>query len=44
MLKKIQLHWQILIALVLSIVFGLLFPDKVEYVGWMGDLFLEPCE
>jgi proton glutamate symport protein len=40
MLNKIQLHWQILIALILSIIFGLLFPDLVGYVGWMGDLFL----
>jgi len=40
MLKKIQLHWQILIALILSILFGSIFPDKVVYVGWMGDVFL----
>lgn len=40
MLKKIQLHWQILIALILSILFGSIFPDKVIYVGWMGDVFL----
>ncbi len=28
MLKKIPLHWQILIALVLAIVYGILFPDR----------------
>ena len=39
-IKKIRLHWQILIALVLSILFGLYFADYVKYVGWMGDLFL----
>lgn len=39
-MKKIQLHWQILIALVLSILFGLYFPEYVKYISWMGDLFL----
>ncbi|MCG8410414.1 MAG: dicarboxylate/amino acid:cation symporter [Bacteroidales bacterium] len=39
-MKKIALHWQILIALVLSIVFGVLFPSKVKYISWMGDVFM----
>ncbi len=39
-MRKIELHWQILIALILSIVFGLFFTDYVEYVSWMGDVFL----
>jgi len=39
-MKKIQLHWQILIALILGIIYGLTFPDYVQYVSWMGDLFL----
>ncbi|NOX18440.1 MAG: dicarboxylate/amino acid:cation symporter [Chlorobi bacterium] len=39
-MKKIKLHWQILIALVLSIFFGLFFPDAVSYVSWMGTIFL----
>ena len=39
-MKKIQLHWQILIALVLGVIYGLLFPADVKYVSWMGDLFL----
>lgn len=37
---KIKLHWQILIALVLSILFGMFFSDYVKYVSWMGDVFL----
>ena len=37
---KIKLHWQILIALVLAILFGFFFPQDVQYVKWMGDLFL----
>ena len=37
---KIKLHWQILIALVLAVLYGALFPNYVEYVSWMGDLFL----
>lgn len=40
MLSKIQLHWQIFIALLLAIVFGILLPDQVGYVTWMGDVFL----
>ncbi|MBN1300998.1 MAG: dicarboxylate/amino acid:cation symporter [Melioribacteraceae bacterium] len=37
---KIKLHWQILIALILAVAFGSLFPEAVEYIGWLGDLFL----
>ena len=40
MLNRIQLHWQILIALVFSVIFGITFPGYVRYVSWMGDLFL----
>ncbi len=39
-MKKIKLHWQILIALVLGVLFGLYFADYVYYISWMGDLFL----
>ena len=39
-MKKIQLHWQILIALFLGVLYGLYFPDKVIYISWMGDIFL----
>jgi Na+/H+-dicarboxylate symporter len=38
--KKLQLHWQILIALILSVLFGMFFPQYVKYVEWMGTLFL----
>ena len=37
---KLKLHWQILIALGLGILYGLFFTGAVEYVSWMGDLFL----
>lgn len=37
---KIKLHWQILIALVLAVLFGLFFPQGVIYVSWMGEIFL----
>ncbi len=37
---KLKLHWQILIALVLGAIYGLLFPENVKDVKWMGDLFL----
>lgn len=39
-MKKIELHWQILIAIVLAIVFGIYFGDHIRYVSWMGTLFL----
>lgn len=40
-MKKIALYWQILIAFVLAIIYGILFKDQVIYVAWMGDLFLK---
>jgi Na+/H+-dicarboxylate symporter len=39
-MKKIQLHWQILIALFLGVLYGLFFPGFIDYVSWMGDIFL----
>jgi len=37
---KMKLHWQILIALALAVLFGYYVPQGVSYVGWMGDIFL----
>lgn len=37
---KLKLHWQILIALILGILYGLFFPAIAEYVTWMGTIFL----
>lgn len=39
-MKKIALHWQILMALVLAVLYGIFLPDQVRYVAWMGDVFL----
>jgi proton glutamate symport protein len=39
-MKKLALHWQILIALVLGIPFGILLKDYVPWISWAGDLFL----
>lgn len=39
-MKKIELHWQILIAFILAILFGLFLNEYVNYVRWLGDLFL----
>jgi proton glutamate symport protein len=36
----LKLHWQILIALILGVLFGVYFKEHVSYVGWMGDIFL----
>lgn len=37
---KLKLHWQILIALIAAVLFGIFFSEQVVYVAWMGDLFL----
>ncbi|GMU95263.1 dicarboxylate/amino acid:cation symporter [Ignavibacterium album] len=37
---KIKLHWQILIAFILAVLFGLSFQQYSDYVRWLGDLFL----
>ncbi|MDD3664224.1 MAG: dicarboxylate/amino acid:cation symporter [Bacteroidales bacterium] len=37
---RIALHWQILLALVAGGFFGFFIPSGVNYVSWMGDLFL----
>ena len=37
---KIKLHWQILIAFVTAILFGLFLPEYSNYVRWLGDIFL----
>jgi Na+/H+-dicarboxylate symporter len=39
-MKKIELHYQIIIALIVAVLYGLVFTDYVEYVRWMGDIFL----
>jgi Na+/H+-dicarboxylate symporter len=39
-MKKLQLHWQILIALVLAIFFGIYMKEYIGYVSWMGEIFL----
>jgi len=40
-MKKIELHWQILIAIFLAIVFGLFLANYVLYISWMGDIFMK---
>jgi Na+/H+-dicarboxylate symporter len=40
-MKKIELHWQILIGLILGVAYGLLFSSTVSYVSWLGDLFIQ---
>lgn len=39
-LLKIKLHWQILIALALSVLFGYYVPAGIKYTAWMGEIFL----
>lgn len=40
-MKKIELHLQILIAIVLAVLFGIYLTNYVLYVAWMGDLFMK---
>ncbi|WP_320052002.1 dicarboxylate/amino acid:cation symporter [uncultured Acetobacteroides sp.] len=40
-MKKIELYWQILIAFVLAILFGIFFKNQVHYVAWMGVVFIK---
>ena len=40
MKKSFGLHWQILVALILSVSFGIFFPQFTLYVEWIGTLFL----
>ncbi len=39
-MKRLQLHWQILIALILAVLYGMFLTAHVSWVGWMGELFL----
>ena len=39
-IPKIALHWQILIALLLGLLYGIFLTDYVHLVEWMGDVFL----
>ena len=39
-MKKLALHWQILIALILGVVLGVWLPEYVKYFSWMGDMFM----
>ena len=43
-MKKIALHWQILIALILAVLYGLYLTEYVEYVSMDGDAFPERSE
>jgi len=40
-MRKIELHWQILIALAAGVLAGIFATPWVPYVSWMGDLFLQ---
>lgn len=39
-MKKIEMHWQILIALAAGTLFGLYFHPQVIWISWVGTLFL----
>ena len=37
---KIKLHWQILIAMLLGVFYGIYLTPYSNYVSWIGDLFI----
>lgn len=37
---KLKLHWQILIAFTAAVIYGLYLTEYVEYISWLGSLFL----
>ena len=39
-MRKIALHWQILIGIILGILIGVFLPQHVKYVAWMGTVFM----
>lgn len=39
-MKKIALHWQILIALILAVLYGIYLAGHIYLVEWMGEIFL----
>jgi len=39
-MNKIALHWQILFALIIGVLFGFFLPAHVCWIKWIGDLFL----
>jgi len=39
-MKKIALHWQILIAFIIAVIVGIFLKDYVIYFSWMGEIFL----
>jgi len=43
-LKAPALHWQILIALALAVVYGVYLSDYVGLVSWMGTIFLRALQ
>ena len=39
-LKKLAIHWKILIAILLGALFGIFLSDYIKYIQWAGDMFL----
>lgn len=39
-MRKIELHWQILIAIILAVLFGLYLSNFINYISWMGAIFI----
>lgn len=39
-IKWPAIHWQILIALFLAVIFGIYFKSNIHYIAWMGEIFM----
>lgn len=39
-IRKLEIHWQIFIGLLLGILFGIFFKNQIMYTNWMGEVFM----
>jgi Na+/H+-dicarboxylate symporter len=43
-MKRFPLHLQIVISIVLALIFGLLLPNQIKYIEWLGAIFLRALQ
>lgn len=41
---KLALHWQIFIGIILAVLYGLLLPDQIKFVSWLGVIFIKALQ
>jgi Na+/H+-dicarboxylate symporter len=40
-MRKLELHWQILIALIFSVLYGVYLSEYIGWVSWLGAIFMK---